>query len=556
MANNKITCVHITSEDVRLLEGRVSSGVILITRSAIVPKTSRFFHGGRLALMSELVTAIINSMNMNSFTSNQLHIVYDNGLEVEFFLDEKLHSKRQEKKTFSLSFGKKGKKDDESGGPSGGIITHKKSWGQYITDAEQGEMYTTTKIERDLVSFMIAEFQEHGYKVVSIEAPETAILYLRKFIPYSYDALNKLVIYANNQSQATLYQFTKDAVAGNKIIHFESGGAGTFAEQCVGMLQDEIRKAGIHNPHIFLIGDAFSNPDEYSEICEDFKEEGLFVIDTYSLWEDRGSPLNQLRVITPSQGVDIDMDGAFGICVCLLARTLESKPENLVEGFHPMFLGKKTKRMLASGLQTAATLFLIYNLVFAGIGAYEMLIAQQEYDSASDTTDAQLTIAESERNAVKSKVDSLSTIDSRYNAIFKFVYEHVSDNLNIASVDTADLIPQSSNASSAYTDPNAQATPPVSTVPPGGESNGNIQTPAQAGPVDVTGGETAAAYEMQTIVIRGYSRTSDGPMELYTSLTAAGLGEVTVVGIEQVPLPSRETLFAFELTVGSNEGVT
>ena len=72
--------------------------------------------------------------------------------------------------------------------------------------------------------------------------------------------------------------------------------------------------------------------------------------------------------------------------------------------------------------------------------------------------------------------------------------------------------------------------------------------------VDVTGATSATEYEMQTIVIRGYSRTTEGPVSLYKALVNAGIGEVKVVGVEQVPLPSQETLFAFELTVGANEG--
>ena len=54
--NNKIACIHITRNDVRIVEGRVSSGVILISHSAIVQKAGRFFSGDRLANMSDLVS--------------------------------------------------------------------------------------------------------------------------------------------------------------------------------------------------------------------------------------------------------------------------------------------------------------------------------------------------------------------------------------------------------------------------------------------------------------------------------------------------------------------
>ena len=76
--NNKIACIHITRNDVRIVEGRVSSGVILISHSAIVQKADRFFSGDRLANMSDLVSAIVNTMTMNSITAKELYIVYDN----------------------------------------------------------------------------------------------------------------------------------------------------------------------------------------------------------------------------------------------------------------------------------------------------------------------------------------------------------------------------------------------------------------------------------------------------------------------------------------------
>lgn len=93
--NNKIACIHITRNDVRIVEGRVSSGVILISHSAIVQKAGRFFSGDRLANMSDLVSAIVTSMTMNSITAKELYIVYDNNLQVDFFLGRKADCKER-----------------------------------------------------------------------------------------------------------------------------------------------------------------------------------------------------------------------------------------------------------------------------------------------------------------------------------------------------------------------------------------------------------------------------------------------------------------------------
>lgn len=549
--NNKIACIHITRNDVRIVEGRVSSGVILISHSAIVQKADRFFSGDRLTNMSDLVSAIVNTMTMNSITAKELYIVYDNNLQVDFFLDEKLIAKKEYK---SFSFGKK--KDANAGDAASaknvGVIEHKKEWGKFITETEKGQLYTTTKIERDLVDFLISEFQEHGYKVCSLEAPETALLYLRKMIPFTYDALNKLVLYANDETTGYFYQFTKDAPSGGqKQVHFDASESNEFVGKVCGVIKDEIRKSALHNPHIMLVGDAFANPDTYIECCRALQEEGLTCVDLYARWKNMNLPINCIRVIVPDEDIEIERDGRFGICMALFARVFEGKPENLIEGFHLMGLNKKTKIGLLEVGLTVASLFLVFSVITTGISVYENIVAKSEYERASNATESRLALAQQQRDAAKARVDSLSTIDRRYNEIFKFVYAQVDEDLNIASIDTMDMIPSTETTGSAYggeTTDSSQAVsdPSQVTQPTDGEQAPDV--------VDVTGETSATSYTMQTIVIRGYSRTTDGPVELYKALVNADIGEVKVVGVEQVPLPSKETLFAFELTVGASEG--
>lgn len=549
--NNKIACIHITRNDVRIVEGRVSSGVILISHSAIVQKADRFFSGDRLANMSDLVSAIVNTMTMNSITAKELYIVYDNNLQVDFFLDEKLIAKKENK---SFSFGKK--KDANTGDAASaknvGVIEHKKEWGKFITETEKGQLYTTTKIERDLVDFLISEFQEHSYKVCSLEAPETALLYLRKMIPFTYDALNKLVLYANDETTGYFYQFTKDAPSGGqKQVHFDASESNEFVGKVCGVIKDEIRKSALHNPHIMLVGDAFANPDTYIECCRALQEEGLTCIDLYARWKNTNLPINCIRVIVPDEDIEIERDGRFGICMALFARVFEGKPENLIEGFHLMGLNKRTKIGLVEVGLTVASLFLVFSVITTGISVYENIVAKSEYERASNATESRLALAQQQRDAAKARVDSLSTIDRRYNEIFKFVYAQVDEDLNIASIDTMDMIPSTETTGSAYggeTTDSSQAVsdPSQVTQPADGEQASDV--------VDVTGETSATSYTMQTIVIRGYSRTTDGPVELYKALVNADIGEVKVVGVEQVPLPSKETLFAFELTVGASEG--
>ena len=539
----KIACIHITQDKIYLLEGRLSSGILLVTRTAAVNKASRFFHNGRLAFMTEMVSSIINAMQVNSFQSKQVQIVYDNGLNVDFFLNEQVsHSKRDGAAGLSrisemdISSIFKKNENDATRAQKGdaGTIRHRQSWGVYVTEADAGEMFTTVSAERDLVEYMVSEFQTKGYKVLSIEPPETALFYLRKFAPFTYDALNKLVVHADDFTNASLYQFTKDMPSGQRNVVLDADDKDGFIGVCVETIKEEISREKLRNPYVMFVGKAFKDEDMYVELCDALKYDGISVVDIYGLWKDHSQPLSMIRTAMPTvdQGIDIELNGPFGICIAMMLRQLEAKPENLVEGFHPMFLDARAKRDLSGWLKTFATIAALYTVIMAVVSGYEVYTAHGEARRASEATTYQLSIIERERDATREKLEALSTIDERFDDIFKFVYVEVSNDLNIASVDTINMIPVADISTSVYGEGEAQ--------------------PTETEEIDVTAETTGMAHTMQTIVIRGYSRTSDGPVELYRDLTSAGMGEVKIIGIEQVPLPSGETIFAFEMTVGSN----
>ena len=551
MSQNKTVCIHITKERIYLLEGKINDGILLVSKTAMVKKAARFFFNERLAYMSDMVQAIINTMTVNSFTAKQVYIVYDNNLDVEFYLNENIAPAQRENSGTSLGsfdlkalFGGKNENANEATKPltrskSSGLIRHRKQWGIYITDNEQGEMYTTVSVERDLVEYLIMEFQSQGYKVLSIEPPDTVLLYLRKFVPFTYDALNKIVLYADDEEHGTIYMFTKDCPSGVKQVTLDTALEQEFEDAVIDLILEETSKNKLRNPVVMLAGRAFRNEDRYLLLCDKMRDEKINIIDIYGLWHDKSQPYNMIRTAVPTEGVDIELNAQFGVCVGMLMRTMEQKPENLIEGSHPMFIDKQVMTGLCSVVKTAAIVFALYTLSFAGISGYEVKTANDEILRVSNTTTYQLSIAERERDTAQEKLAALGTIDERFDDIFKFVYSEVSTNLNIASVDTINMIPLPEQSSSIYAEGNAQTT----------ETTGTTKTTDEE--KDVTDTASALNRELQTIIIRGYSRTSDGPVELYRDLTSAGMGEVKIVGIEQVPLPSSETIFAFEMTVGA-----
>ena len=553
---NKVACIHITQSRINILEGKIDSGIMLVSRTASVEKASRFFAGTHLAYMSEMVSAVINAMTINSFTANNLYIVYDNNLEVDFYLNENLTASRRESALTTSGLDEilkklQGKADNGNDAmkpiakeKNSGVIRHRKAWGAYITESEQGELYTTVSIARDLVDYLVAEFQTHGYIVRSVEAPETAMMYLRKTVPFTYDSLHKIILHADTEERVELFQFTKDMPSGHRQVGLDMRMSDNFGGACIDLLLEEIQKKHLRNPVIILTGDAFSNEDFYRDLCEEMFQEGLNVIDLYKLWNGKSQNPHRLITAVPTDGLSIQLNSQFGICVAALMRVLEPKPENLVEGFHPTFIKKETLFDLCSLTKSAAAVFAIYAIMMLGVSVYENRVASTEYNSAARTTSQHLTLAERERDTAKEKLEALKTIDNRYSEVFKFVYSQVNNDLNIASVDTQDMIPSATVETEQNT--GRQSSGGLSSIFSLGETNND----AEGEKVEAV--ETAASrYSPQTIVIRGYSRLSDGPIELYRKLTSAGLGEVKISGIEQVLVPSGESIFAFEMTVGN-----
>ena len=396
-----------------------------------------------------------------------------------------------------------------------GTIRDRKQWGQFITENERGRMYTTASIERDIVESLIIEFGEYGYNVKSIEPAETALIYLRNFIPQSYDHPNKLVLWANDKDTANMLVFTKDAPALYKRVNFYAYD--DFAESVEQTLYDEAQKAQLKSPQLILIGDVFKDVDEYVYLCEKMASFGFQTVDIYSLWDSENMPIDGIRVIPKTDKV---ITSAYGVCIALMLRLKESKPENFKPFAKVPFLSGRNKHIFVNCLVHVAVIILIASGVITGLSGYEYFTDMAELSNPTDATTGSLTSLTTKRDLAGEKINAINSVDDRYNEIFKFIAAKTSATTNIISVDTIDMIPVPEVSDSNYAETTEQP-----------------ETQAPELPVK------------KALVVRGYSINSDGPAELYRSLRKTGLGETKLVGVEQIVLPSGETLFAFEMTV-------
>lgn len=541
--------IHINKDKIRLLEGYINNDALIITKAAEITDCERFFEKERLTRLSPLVKTVCELL-AERFTTRNLHIVYDNKLAVDFNFDDNLIGKRRDLGKF---FGQmnneqkgRGDKSDKVRMRNDGVITHSKKWGLFITEDIKGELTTQTSISKDLSDCLISEFGKYNYKVLSIDVPENTIFYLRNSSTYTFDSMNKLIIYANNEEEGTFFETTKDMPSQVKNFHFGNGGRDTFIDNCLAMIGDEIEKSHLHLPYIILVGDAFADVEKYRELCDAIQAQGYLVHDIYRTWGKEGYLNKQITTYilqtkkkkqSASKNGEINVEiegpivlnGSYGLCLAGLFRLIENKPENMMEGVRIYSISPEIKNGVAKVMLTASIFAMLAGAATTGIGAYEVQVAKLEAASASSMNEAQIAVEENKRTQAKEVLDTLSETDARFSNLVQFIYTHVNDDLSIASVDTLDMLSGDTAGQSTYSEP-AEGT------------EGEAETEGTPEP-------TIIPYSQQYIDVRGYARNTDIAINFFDSLASEGIAELKVVGIETIELPAGDTIAVFEVLV-------
>ena len=536
MITGKIASHHISDKSIKIAEAIVSRGRVEVTNAITIPNADRFFNqSGRLINLVSMVDTIVMSMESGGMTAKKLSVSFSgSALETVFSIDPIKNLPKKGLSGISLSFGKKdGNTKAEADFSKGATIKRRHSWGQFVTQDEQGEAVSVTQAERDMVESFMRAFSSHGYKVISLETPDTALVYTRNTVEYSYDSLNKVVLYADNEESGVVYTMTKDVPSVITPVQFDTLESYSMQDRIRELVLREINKGQMRNPYIYLIGDAFANIDLYIQIAQDLEIDGLQVVDLYGMNKEVEQIPNSIQVCISEEADPTmpELTSEYGLCICLFLRCYEDKPENLCEGKLPSLISPKVSIVGSKVVLAAGILFFAVNLILTGLTGYETLSIRREIqDSTSLRT--QLNQAEAKRDDARIQLEALNTIDPRLADVFTFIYENVDSSLNIASVDTIDMLPSVSSSTSNYNGT--------------GEEGSETGEPVESAPVFAI-----TNYTQQQLVIRGYSTKSNGSIELYNALQRAGIGEVRLVGHQQVGLPSGETIYIFELRAGT-----
>lgn len=549
MISGRVASLHISQKEVHVVEADVNRGLIEVTNAFAIRNFDRFFSRGKLINMSTMVEAITMAMTTNGITATRLMVTFDGAFQTSFSIEPISSVKKRRSLRDIFPAGGDQQKDNNDGADldssNGATIKHKHSWGQYITQDDQGEAVSVTLAERDMVDSFVSAFGASGFKVISIEAPDTSLIYARNIVEFSYDYVNKIIIQSEDGESGNLYVLTKDVPSTIKRIQFDTLEGFDMEERIVELCTREATNQQMRNPLVFLVGSAFKSTDDYISIADHLETEDMHVMDLYALADNSQFVQNavQITLHSASENDTPELSCEYGICMCQLLRCYEAKPENLYEGRLPSLFSTKNKLQVCHWTKVAAIVFMVANVLLTAAIGFETLSVNSVIKGSSNLS-SQLTKVEAERANAQLQLQVLDTLDPRLNDVFTFILENVDSSLNIASVDTVDMIP-TTQGSTSQLEENTNRRTSILGIPTGSTESETTEETNQTTPA-------AAEQVKKQLVIRGYSTKSSGPIDLYNALNKAAIDEIKLVGHQQMTLPSGETIYAFEIRVGEN----
>lgn len=537
---SKVVAIHIAPSAVRIMEGALQGGRLLTGGHAIVEDAFRFFTDGKLTRLRELADETVSAMQNAGIKTKKLLICYDNGMTVDL-LDSPVKS--QEEKKGLLAFlssdvgGKKGKKKKKVQTVPDGVLQKSQNWGEYASfqnDQElRGTMSTVSIADRDLMQAIAYEFAERGYKVKAIETPQTAMMYLRHANPYSYDNLAAILLYVQDPNEPVwVYTFMKNTPARAVKKPLMGQIDWSLEDRVVATCQREAASDALRRPIVMLGGDAFARYQDYDHTADALIKDGFAIFDLYDnindLNEADSGLDNALRIeISGERTEEQIVCGRYTICMALLLRLMDKKPNNLMD--------MKDKVVTKSGaLSQSVTALVLGGVLLAAslvYGGYTMF-AQKSMDAKlvpASKLEYTLSNIQREENDLSKREQVLNATDTRYAAIMSFISDHIGGNVNIASVDTMNMFESDvSDSQYAASSANGQAST-------GGTAAGGTEGEA-AQETEKANLTTSDLVERPQIVIRGYAATSAAAKNFYSALVGERIGTTEMVGLQCVSL--------------------
>ena len=167
MITGRIASLHISQKEVHVVEAEVNRGLVEVTNAFAIRNFDRFFSRGKLINLTTMVESITMAMTANGVTATRLMVCFDGAFQTNFSIEPVSSVRKRRTLRDLLPNGSKQTNDNDDGADlenaNGATIKHRHSWGQYITQDDQGEAVSVTLAERDMVDSLVSAFGARGY---------------------------------------------------------------------------------------------------------------------------------------------------------------------------------------------------------------------------------------------------------------------------------------------------------------------------------------------------------------------------------------------------------
>ena len=423
-----------------------------------------------------------------------------------------------------------------------GVLKKSQNWGEYAAfqnDQElRGTVSTVSVADRDLMQGIVYEFAERGYKVKTIESPQTSMMYLRHANPYSYDNLAAILLYVQDPNEPVwVYTFMKNTPARAIKKPLLGQSDWSLEDRIVATCQREVASDALRRPIVMLGGDVFAQYQTYDHVADALVKDGFAIFDLYDnindLNESDSGLDNALRIeVSGERSEEQIVCGRYTICMALLLRLLDKKPDNLMD-LKDKVVTKTGALSQSVTLLVLGGVLLVGALGYSGFSLYRWKSMESKLVPAS-SLEYSLSSIQSEENNLSKREQLLGATDTRYSDIMKFISGRAGGEVNVASVDTVNMF-EAITSDSQYV--------AVSGTQSGQTTTGTTTTDGAAAAGD---GQAAATVdekltaddlvEKTQIVIRGYATSSAAAKNFYNALVGEKIGTTEMVGLQCVSL--------------------
>ena len=543
--SGRLIAMQITDREARLLEGIVRGDQVQIVSALHLKNLSGFFEDGRISNLTGLVDHLCLAMRTASFKSNRVLLCYSHELEARLEIEP---VQQEKKKWETLLRPRSSGEPPVQGTPA--KLTNRHVWG---LTSDNSAAVTYLEGDTFLVTALRDEFDAYGFTLVSIDAPDLAVLNMTRIATFSYDAPDKIIVQVTRDQ---LYCTTLSRDVPVSLAKRQERFGNTLAEQVADLCHHATGTQKLERPWVFVTGPDLTNR-EYNEVYDYLVREGLNVFDSREV-------LQSDELCDDEDALEDGIGPAYSTCFALLLKCFDRNPIDLLpQKQKRQPITQKQKQAITRTMLVAAGAFAMVCLSLFGIAGAQVVL-QRTDDQEINILEQQLAALQAEQARASNDMRMMDTCDPFVSDVLIAVDDYTTSRLTqrdfaIASIDTADMLPQTEVSAEAEAGDNSllqrviqgeAAADPGEEVSvednEGGEDMDNVggeaNTEVQHEQAPVSNGGQRAVY------IRGYSTQQQVPMNFFSALATKNIGDVRITGIEHSTMSDGD-IWVFEMQI-------